>query len=63
MGYMGLGFMWFFWLILIGVIVWIMLETQRPKQLKLTPLGIAKRRYAKGEITKKEFDDMKKELE
>lgn len=33
------------------------------KELDETPLDILKKRYAKGEITKEQFDEMKKNIE
>jgi len=38
-------------------------EIIQPKSVEDDPLIILKRRYAKGEITKEEFEDMKKSLE
>ena len=33
------------------------------KEKTKTPIDVLKMRYAKGEITKKEFEDMKKDIE
>ncbi|MBL1214109.1 MAG: SHOCT domain-containing protein [Ignavibacteriae bacterium] len=71
-GFMGGGmwFGWIFWIAVIGVIIWAILRfTQKQtylnsqKQVDKSPLDIVKERYAKGEITKSEFDSMKKDLE
>ena len=74
---MGFGFMGVFgWLIMmlffglfIWFIVWIINNTSLNNSTNnslnsknKTPLEIIKERYAKGEITKKEYEDMKKEL-
>ena len=69
-GFMGgMWFGWIFWIAVVGVIVWAILRfTQKqtyPKsntQNEKSPLDILKERYAKGEITKAEFDKMKKDL-
>ena len=60
MGYMGFGWLWFilFWAAVIWLIVWL-INKNKPKD---TPLQTIKNRYAKGEITKKQYDEMKKEL-
>jgi len=56
-------------LIILVVIVFLYLIFARPRSDSLlpsrqdTPLDILKKRYAKGEISKEEFDQMKKELE
>jgi putative membrane protein len=45
------------------LVVWWLIKEQ-PKQVrKERPLEILKRRLASGEITKKEFEDLKKEIE
>ena len=59
-GNMLFGFLW--WIILILIIVWIVLWFSKKGNLKENPLNILKKRHAKGEITKKQFNDMKKEL-
>jgi putative membrane protein len=63
---MGLGmlFMIVFWAGLIALITWIILKLVRSgqKPSSETPLEIAKARYARGEITKKEFEQLKKDL-
>jgi putative membrane protein len=56
-------FWWVFWII---ILIWIFatpydLPGQRKKNE--TPLEILKKRFAKGEITKEEFDEKKKFLE
>ncbi len=62
---MGLGMliMIIFWAGLIALVVWIVVKAVRSgKSTSETPLDIAKARYAKGEISKKEFEQLKKDL-
>jgi putative membrane protein len=62
------GWMIIVWIIIIGLIVWgIIALTRRSGSTtdtgsKQTPLDIAKERYARGEITKEEFERIKKDL-
>lgn len=60
MGYFGWMYMLLFWGILIWFIVWLVNKTKEPRDK--TPLQIAQERYAKGELTKKQYEDMRKEL-
>ncbi len=62
------GYGWVFQLLIIVLLVaifWWLLRGQRfgYGTGKETPLEIVKRRYAAGEIAKKEYDSLKKELE
>ncbi len=66
----GMWFGWIFWLIIIGIIVWLLINQSKRNrnqdQVKPhieTPIDILKKRYAKGEINKEQFDQMKKDLE
>lgn len=67
---MGFGYggiiMWIIFLIIIGLVVYLILRNTGFKGFEIsdreTPLDILKRRYAQGEITKEEFDNMKKDL-
>ena len=65
-GYGG-GFMWLIVLVLVGVVIYFMLQVSKSKgsagPIIGTPLDILKKRYAKGEIDKEEFDRKKKDLE
>jgi putative membrane protein len=65
-GYGGI-FMWLIVLILVGVVIYYLLQISRSKgsdgSIIETPLDILKKRYAKGEIDKEEFDRKKKDLE
>ena len=56
----GFIFMIIFWGLIIWLIVWLVMKLT--KQKSETPLEILKKRFAKGEITKEEFEDMKKKL-
>jgi putative membrane protein len=64
-------FMMIFWtVLLIAIVLWIFKTVQSQKNgptsatLKYeTPLYLLKKRYARGEITKDEFDNMKKDLQ
>ncbi len=63
----GMWFGWVFWIVLIIVIVWVITQVSNKNQstnlnVKETPLDILKKRYAKGEITKEQFEEMKKDL-
>ena len=55
------------WIIfLIGAItfvIWIIYKLTRKAKEPETPINILQRRYAKGEISKKQFEDMKNEIE
>ncbi len=54
-----------FWGGIIALVVWIIVKLTKRSGIdaeKRNPLDIAKERYAKGEITKEEFDRIKKDL-
>lgn len=63
-----MGYGWVFQLLillLLALIFWWLLRGQQfgyAANTKQTPLEIIKRRYAAGEITKKEYERLKKEL-
>ena len=68
MGYgYGGGFMWLAILVLVGVVIYFLLQISKSKgsddSVVETSLDILKKRYAKGEINKEDFDRMKKDLE
>ena len=65
----GMGFAWFllmtiFWLAVIFVIGYVIYMLLKNANIiggeKESPLGILKKRYAQGEITKEQFEEMKK---
>ena len=61
--FFGMHFIW--WIIWTIVLFWIFaIPYNLPYQrsAKENPMNILKRRYAKGEITKEEFEDAKKTL-
>jgi len=62
--YWGMHIIW--WVIWVVFIIWIFatpwdIPGQRTK--KETPLDLLKKRYAKGEISKEEYEDIKKTLQ
>lgn len=64
MGFFGIFFMALFWIGVIWFIVWLVKQSKLSgNTLEKTPLQILKGRYAKGEIKKKEYDEMKKDIE
>lgn len=64
-GYGGM-FMGILFLILLSVMIYFIVQYVRSKneigRTNETPIDILKKRYAKGEITKEDFDRMKNEL-
>ena len=62
------GWMLIVWVLIIGLIVWgVIVLTRRGTSVsdrpeKNAPLDIARERYARGEISKEEFEQIKKEL-
>ena len=70
MGYGGLGgmFMWLIWIVIAAVIIYLVFNLSKRNKISIdsaeqSPIEILKRRYAKGEITKEEFDRIKREIE
>jgi len=68
--FMGnIWFGWFFWILIIALIIVLIWTNTRetnkyiPFDGKETAMDILKKRYAKGEITKDQFDQMKKDLD
>jgi len=65
-GYGG-TFMWIIFLIVIGFLIYFIVQAQKTKGETPTqnesPLDILRRRYAKGEIAREEYEKMKKDLE
>jgi len=66
-GFMGGGFMWIFWIAgvvgLIFLIKWIVQQSKAGEgKAEEGSLVILKKRYARGEINKEEFEEKKKDL-
>lgn len=66
--WMVIDSLWFimFWAVIIGLVVWGVRaatgKSQRRDDMGETPLEIAKRRLARGEITKERFEELEKVL-
>ena len=67
----GMWFGWLFWLVIIGLIIWgvfaVINSSRNRSQGQHFPQGndamdILKKRFARGEISKEEFERMKKDL-
>ena len=64
----GHGYGWIIWIIALFVIIWIVIrianagQNRRTDSSGETPQDIIKKRYARGEISKEEFEQMKKDL-
>lgn len=60
----GGGFMWLFWLILIVALIWvIMAGINGGGRQNKSPLELAQERYAKGEISREEFEQIRKDIQ
>lgn len=61
---LGMFFAVLFWVGLIFLIVWLVMKLSKGGEAssKNDALDIAKERYAKGEISKEEFEQIKKDL-
>jgi putative membrane protein len=56
-------FMWVIFIGLIGLLIYLFLRTSKGgDRTAETPLVILKKRYARGEITKEDYDRMKKDI-
>ena len=69
-GYFGGGYLGMFlgiimWALIIAGVVWLVIKLTKNKQNdnQQNPAEILKARYAKGEINKKQLEEMSKELE
>jgi len=58
-GWLGMIFMILFWIAIIWLIVWTVQQLTKNKE---SSTEILEKRYAKGEISKKQYSEMKKEL-
>ncbi len=66
-GFFGMGLGWIIWLVIIVAIVWVIFKFKGDNREPFnknseSPMDILKNRYAKGEISKEEFERMKKEI-
>ena len=71
-GMMGFGWMWLFpvfWIVIVGLIIWaVVAAVRKPGQSESSArsadsaLEVLKKRYARGEIDKQEYEEKKKDL-
>jgi putative membrane protein len=64
-GIFGIVMMAVFWAVVIALIIWGIKRTDQKTVVvgnTGTPLDIAKERYAKGEISKQEYENIKRDL-
>jgi len=62
---LGMGWIWIIGLIVLVIVIWVIVRTLSQKSNRnqsdnKTPLDILKERYARGEISKQEFEEKKK---
>jgi putative membrane protein len=67
MGSFGMGFMWIIWIVIIVAVVLLAKDYFRPAEKVTGSMGdtaveVLKRRYARGEISKEEFEEKKRDL-
>lgn len=70
-GMMGYWFggilMWIIVIVIIAVVVYLVIRAKEPRGedalMSETPLQILKKRYARGEISREEFDEIRKDIE
>ncbi len=66
----GMGFGWIFWLVILGVIIWAVVSlvnrpsgsTEHGVSSGESARDILKKRYARGEISREEYQEMKSDL-
>ncbi len=71
MGGFGMGFGWLFWIVILAVIIWAVIRLVNANQNREVypgskgedALEVLKKRYAKGEISREEFERMKRDLQ
>jgi len=60
-----MSFMILFWVGIVALVIWLVTRSARSGSYvsdRRTPLEIARERYAKGEVSKEEFDQIRKNL-
>ena len=69
-GWMAMGWVWMFifWGGIIALAVWVVKRLTQPREGgqapdRVSPLEIAKDRYARGEITREQFEQLRKDLQ
>lgn len=64
--YWGTPMMWFVWIPIFLIIIFAVMKMNNNNRRNIpfedSPLDILKKRYAKGEITKEQFEEMKKNI-
>jgi putative membrane protein len=66
----GMGWGWIIGLLVLVLIIWLVVrstaastnDTANPQEEKETPLDLLKKRYARGEISKDEFNEKKRDI-
>ena len=65
-GFGHMGFGWIFWFILIIAGTWLVINATKRNNVNInsseSALDILKKRYARGEITSEQFEEMKQKL-
>lgn len=58
----GMHFIW--WIFWVAIVIWFIVASTRKKggEKKETPLDILQKRYAKGEISREEYQEARKDL-
>ena len=57
-GYLGIAWDLLFWALLIAVIIWLLKNNFQNRDA----LELLKRKYVRGEISRREFEEMKRDL-